>query len=116
MKEIRQIFEAYPHLNFVLIGDSGQEDPVIYREVVKLFPGRVLAIYIRDVNLPERKKIAIDVSSSLQEYKVEMVIVENTVAAAEHAANNDLIFTEKIETIELENKKDTGVIEGKEVL
>ena len=51
LKEIKQILLAYPTLNFVLVGDSGQEDPDIYREVVKQFPGRILAIYIRDVLL-----------------------------------------------------------------
>jgi phosphatidate phosphatase APP1 len=113
-KEIKQILEAYPHLSFVLVGDSGQEDPVIYREVVKQFPGRILAIYIRDVQLPERKKIAIDVSTSLKEHKIEMVIVENTVEAAEHAAQQGLIFTETIPLIEEEKKEDKGEKPGKE--
>jgi phosphatidate phosphatase APP1 len=53
---------AYPHLNFVLIGDSGQEDPKIYREIVAIFPGRILAVYIRDVQLADREKIAIEIS------------------------------------------------------
>jgi phosphatidate phosphatase APP1 len=113
-KEIKQILEAYPQLNFVLVGDSGQEDPVIYREVVKQFPGRILAIYIRDVQLPERKKIAIDVSESLRELKTEMIIVENTVQAAEHAAKNGLIFTETIPAIVQEKKEDKGQEPGKE--
>jgi len=113
-KEIRQIIEAYPQLSFVLVGDSGQEDPVIYKEVVKQFPGRVLAIYIRDVQLPERKKIALDVSESLRAQKIEMVVVENTVEAAEHAAKNGLIFTEAIAAIEQEKKEDKGQEPGKE--
>ena len=113
-KEIKQILEAYPHLNFVLVGDSGQEDPVIYREVVKQFPGRILAIYIRDVQLPEREKIAIDVSASMKEHKVEMIIVDNTVEAAEHAAQNGLIFTETLPVIEEEKKEDKGEKPGKE--
>jgi phosphatidate phosphatase APP1 len=113
-KEIKQILDAYPHLPFVLVGDSGQEDPVIYQEVVKQFPNRILAIYIRDVQLPERKKIAIDVSETLKEHKVEMVIVENTVEAAEHAAQNGLIFTETIPAIEQEKKEDKGQEPGKE--
>ncbi|RYZ46802.1 MAG: DUF2183 domain-containing protein, partial [Chitinophagaceae bacterium] len=91
-KEIKQILEAYPNLNFVLIGDSGQEDPKIYQEVVRQFPGRVLAIYIRDVQLPDREKIAMEVSKSLLEASVEMVIVDNTVEAAEHAAEKGLIY------------------------
>jgi phosphatidate phosphatase APP1 len=113
-KEIQQIFEAYPNLQFVLVGDSGQEDPVIYWEVVKQFPGRVLAIYIRDVQRPEREKIAIDVSNSLKEHKVEMLVVDNTVEAAEHAAKNGLIFTEAIPAIEQEKKEDKGQEPGKE--
>ena len=113
-KEIKQILEAYPHLNFVLVGDSGQEDPVIYQEVVKQFPNRILAIYIRDVQLPERKKIALDVSASLKENKIEMIIVENTVEAAEHAAQTGLIFTEAIPAIEQEKKEDKGQEPGKE--
>ena len=113
-KEIKQILETYPHLSFVLVGDSGQEDPVIYREVVKQFPGRILAIYIRDVQLPEREKIALDVSQSLRDHQVEMVIVDNTVEAAEHAAQKDLIFTQAIPAIEQEKKEDKGQEPGKE--
>ncbi|MBB1284289.1 DUF2183 domain-containing protein [Flavisolibacter sp. BT320] len=113
-KEIKQILEAYPHLNFVLVGDSGQEDPTIYQEVVKQFPNRVLAIYIRDVQLPEREKIAMDVSKSLLEAKVEMLIVDNTVEAAEHAAKNGLIYQEEIPAIEQEKEKDKGQAPGKE--
>jgi phosphatidate phosphatase APP1 len=116
LKEIKQILEAYPQLSFVLVGDSGQEDPVIYREVVKLYPGRIIAIYIRDVQLPERKKIAVDVSESLREAKVEMVIMDNTVIAAEHAAKTGLIFTEAIPAVEEEKKADKGEVPGKEEL
>jgi phosphatidate phosphatase APP1 len=113
-KEIKQILEAYPHLQFVLVGDSGQEDPVIYREVVKQFPNRVLAIYIRDVQLPDREKIALDVSKSLMEDKVEMLVVDNTVEAAEHATKIGLIYSEAIPAIEQDKKEDKGQEPGKE--
>ncbi len=113
-KEICQIFEAYPHLHFVLVGDSGQEDPKIYREVTEQYPGRVLAVYIRDVLLPERKKIAEEISQSFTAYKTEMLIVENTVQAAEHAAKTGLIFTEAILAIEKDKREDKGQEPGKE--
>lgn len=112
-KEIENILLTYPHLNFVLIGDSGQEDPVIYREIVKKFPGRILAIYIRDVQLADREKIAMDVSAELAEH-VELLIVDNTVEAAEHAARTGLIFTQSIPEIVNDKKQDTGEIAGKE--
>lgn len=111
--EIQNILMTFPHLNFVLIGDSGQDDPKIYREIVKRFPGRILAIYIRDVQLADREKIAIEISKELIADKVEMVIVDNTVEAAKHAALNKLIFTESIPQIEEEKQKDKGETPGK---
>src|SRR5690606_1975618 len=46
---IRQILECYPALPFILIGDSGQQDPEIYCDVVRQYRGRILAVYIRSV-------------------------------------------------------------------
>jgi phosphatidate phosphatase APP1 len=113
-KEIEQILLTYPTLNFVLIGDSGQEDPKIYKEVVRKFPGRILAIYIRDVQLPEREKIALTISEELGADKVEMIIVDNTVEAADHAAKTGLIFREAIPIIEEDKAEDKGQKPGKE--
>jgi phosphatidate phosphatase APP1 len=113
-KEIENILVAYPQLNFVLIGDSGQEDPKIYGEVVRKFPGRILAVYIRDVQLADREKIAIDISRELAADKVDMVVVDNTVEAAEHAAKIKLIFTEALPEIVEDKKLDKGEKAGKE--
>jgi phosphatidate phosphatase APP1 len=113
-KEIENILLTYPTLNFVLIGDSGQEDPKIYQEVVKKFPGRILAIYIRDVQLEHREKIAIEISEDLSSHKVDMLIIDNAVEAAEHAAKNGLIFTEEIPEIIHEKEQDKGQTQGKE--
>ena len=46
---IDALLAAYPALPFVLMGDSGQEDPEIYASVVRDFPDRILGIHIRDV-------------------------------------------------------------------
>ena len=46
---IRRIFEAYPDMQFVLIGDSGQRDPLTYEEMAREFPGRVKLVIIRQV-------------------------------------------------------------------
>ncbi len=113
-KEIKNILLAYPQLNFVLIGDSGQEDPKIYHEIVTKFPGRILAIYIRDVQLSDREKIALTLSRQLVTARVEMVIVDNTVEAAEHAAKIGLIYQQEIPKIVVDKKQDKGEIPGKE--
>ncbi len=57
LEQIERLFTLYPDLPFILIGDSGQEDPEIYRQVVRDFAGRVLAIYIRDVAPPPRAAV-----------------------------------------------------------
>lgn len=115
-KEIKNILEAYPHLNFVLIGDSGQEDPKIYREVVSKYPRRILAIYIRDVQLADREKIAIDISRAVAKEKVEMVVVDNTVEAAEHASKTGLIYSGAIPNVIEDKKQDKGEVGGKVAL
>ncbi|MET0767836.1 MAG: phosphatase domain-containing protein [Aeromicrobium sp.] len=48
---IREILQLHPDLSFVLIGDSGEKDPEIYADIVRSHPGRILAVYIREVRL-----------------------------------------------------------------
>ena len=94
LREITQVFETYPALTFVLIGDSGQRDPVIYREVVRRFPGRVRAIYIRDVEAGQTSKRAEVVTALAAETQAEgvpMLLVPDTAAAAAHAATLGLM-------------------------
>lgn len=46
---IREILDRFPDLMFILIGDSGEEDPEVYSEVIRLHPGQILLAYIRKV-------------------------------------------------------------------
>lgn len=55
---VRRLFDAYPGMRFVLIGDSGQRDPVIYEEMARAFPGRVMAALIRQVGADEHERNA----------------------------------------------------------
>ena len=48
---LHEILDLHPGLRFVLIGDSGEHDPQIYAELVRDYPGRVIAVYIREVRL-----------------------------------------------------------------
>ena len=47
---IRGLLAEFPELPFVLIGDSGQHDAMLYACAAREFPGRIRAIYIRDVD------------------------------------------------------------------
>lgn len=44
---IAELLSFYPDMRFALIGDSTQADAMAYAEVVREFPGRVAAVFIR---------------------------------------------------------------------
>jgi phosphatidate phosphatase APP1 len=53
---LERIMGDFPERRFVLVGDSGEADLEVYTDVVMANPGRVLAVYIRDVTTSEKKK------------------------------------------------------------
>ncbi|RYY43871.1 MAG: hypothetical protein EOO06_19050 [Chitinophagaceae bacterium] len=55
-----------------------------------------------------------DVSQSLAEHKTEMIIVKNTVEAAEHAARLGWLFSAAIAAIEHDKQEDKGQLPGKQ--
>lgn len=88
---IRTLLATYPALPFVLIGDSGEKDPEIYRRIVLEHPGRIRAIYIRDVTTKERDVAVHAIAAELRTIGVEMLLTTSTAEAAEHAARTGLI-------------------------
>jgi phosphatidate phosphatase APP1 len=83
---IARIFDTYPSLPFVLVGDSGQEDPEIYASLMRDHPGRVLAAYIRDVH-PEasRRDAVARLAVELARDGGTLVLTADSAAAAAHA-------------------------------
>lgn len=59
LEAFRQIMEMYPHLSFVMLGDTASMDADYYLKMAEEFPGRVLAIYIRQTrNTANARRIA----------------------------------------------------------
>ena len=84
---IREILDCYPCLKFILVGDSGQEDPEIYASIVAEYPGRILAVYIRDVSRSPARSAAIKVlAQQVLVSASELVLAETTLELAQHAA------------------------------
>jgi phosphatidate phosphatase APP1 len=88
---IRTLLRTYPDLPFVLLGDSGEEDPEIYLQIVREHPGRIPAIFIRDVTTAARDAEVHAIASESRSLGTEMPLVADTAAAAEHAASVGLI-------------------------
>jgi phosphatidate phosphatase APP1 len=90
---IRRLFDTYPTLSFVLIGDSGQEDPEIYASIIRQYPERVLAAYIRSVDrAPERLAALATLAKELADEGATLVVADDTLAAARHAAEKGWIL------------------------
>ncbi len=103
---IRPILDSYPELRFVLIGDSGERDPEIYRQVVRENPGRILAIYIRRITVPGRDDQVLALAREVREEGVPMLLVPDTEAAAVHAAELGLIRWNRLPDVHDEKVKD----------
>lgn len=91
LHEIDDLLTTYPALPFVLLGDSGQEDARIYREVVRRHPGRIKVIYIRDVQVPARAVLVGPIIEELSSEQVPMLLVPDYATAAAHAAGLGLV-------------------------
>ncbi len=104
---VQKIMEAYPHLNFIMIGDSGQMDPEIYTELAERYPGRVRVIYIRDVTILESRDQQVhQLAERLREKGIDMLLVKDTIAAAEDALGRGLILPEAMPDIREERATD----------
>jgi phosphatidate phosphatase APP1 len=87
---IEGLLELYPGLQVVLVGDCGERDPEIYRQVVLRHPGRVVAVYVRDV-APERHGDVRAISAELAGHGVDLVFSPDTEAARRHALDHGLV-------------------------
>ena len=111
---IREILETYPALPFLLIGDSGQEDPEIYTELVRAYPGRIRAVYIRNVTPQAERTTRIQtLAREVAASGSTLVLADDTLAAARHAAMHGWIASDALAEIGGEKRDDEGVTGAK---
>jgi phosphatidate phosphatase APP1 len=87
---IREVLELHPTLPFVLVGDSGEHDPQVYADIVHEHPGRILAVYIREVRLDPGDGRVEAVSSSWA-HDVPFVLAADSDAVRRHATGLGLL-------------------------
>lgn len=80
---VKKILNTYPNLPFILVGDSGEHDTDIYLEAARNNPGRILAIYIRDVQHERRAQRIQSLIESAAD--IEVSLVGDYAEAMEHA-------------------------------
>jgi phosphatidate phosphatase APP1 len=107
---IRNIMQMYPRLSFILIGDTSQHDPEIYRQIVEDFPGRIQAIYIRDVTRSAARSAAVQkLAEEVLASRCSLVLSEDTVGAARHAVEQGWISADALPSVEQATRADEGM-------
>jgi phosphatidate phosphatase APP1 len=106
---IRDILATFPSMSFILIGDSTQEDPEIYTEIVSTHPQRILAVYIRNVRPhPERSEAVQELARRVAEAGSTLVLADDTLTVASHAATHGWIRQDALPGIGEEKRADEG--------
>ncbi len=106
---VRQILELYEDVPFILIGDSGESDPEIYQQIADEYPDRILAIYIRNVSPDLARLQAIHaLAEEVVAAGSTLVLAEDSLAMAKHAAREGWIASEALSAIEAAKEKDEG--------
>lgn len=92
-RTITTLIAQHPCAGWVLVGDSGQHDPEAYAAVVRSCPGQVRAVYIRDVpptSVLRTKRVG-ELAAEMAGLGVPMLLIRDSVEAAEHAHGLGLI-------------------------
>jgi phosphatidate phosphatase APP1 len=103
---IRRLLEVHPDLDFVLMGDSGQKDPEVFRRVAEENPERIAAIVVRDVTPDARDREVDEIARELEAIDVPMARVETSAAAAERCAELGLISREAVDEVAATEERD----------
>jgi phosphatidate phosphatase APP1 len=107
MSYIRQMLDFYPDMPFILLGDSGQEDPEIYAELVDAYPKRIQAVYIRNVTRDmKRPEMVQELAKKVVEAGSALVLADDSVAIAKHAIEMGFIPADALPSIQEEKRKD----------
>jgi len=117
INNIESVLNTYPHLPFVLIGDSGEQDPEIYSEIVRRYPQRIKVVYIRNINLKPERIASIDkLIDEIKDTGCQLVLAPDTEFAAVHAASEKLIAVGELPNIREEKKTDEIAPSAQEIV
>ena len=104
----RNMLELFPHLPFILIGDSGEKDPEIYAELVSEYPKRIRAVYIRNASRNQLRPAQIKVlADQVLQAGSTLIMADDTWPMAQHAAQQGWITPASLTEIDAERQKDT---------
>ncbi|MCM2131376.1 App1 family protein [Larsenimonas rhizosphaerae] len=97
---IENMLALYDDLPFLLVGDSGQKDPEIYADIVRRYPNRICAIYIRSVHKnAERDEAIARLKEEVGAAGCELVLTSHSADMARHAFEKGYISRAGMEAV-----------------
>lgn len=109
LDKIVRIMTAFPELPFVLIGDSGQEDPQLYAQAAERFPKQIKVIFIRDVDPEVTSHYDAAVTTSIEvaaAHGVPMHLIRDSLTAADICRSMGLIPESTLSQIQADTVRD----------
>ncbi|MBZ0100186.1 MAG: App1 family protein, partial [Taibaiella sp.] len=88
--KIKDIIAFYPDIRYVLLGDDSQHDPFIYEKICKVFPGSVVAVYMRQSGDHKHKKVQ-SILDNLETLGVATCYFQHSEKAIEHSRSIGII-------------------------
>ncbi|KAG6016848.1 hypothetical protein E4U54_000350 [Claviceps lovelessii] len=74
---LNRLIKDFPRRKFLLVGDSGEADLEVYTELALANPGRVLAIFIRDVTTPSNATGFFDPAVDFTQRKISSMALDD---------------------------------------
>ncbi|KAI3601328.1 actin cytoskeleton organization protein app1 [Moniliophthora roreri] len=92
---VQEIMDAFPHSQFLLIGDTGEQDLELYADLAKEKPDQVLGIFIRDAGSGDPLEDPIGIRLDFESYSepdpapMTPYIKDNTLTPAQRKASTE---------------------------
>ncbi|MFP4503117.1 MAG: App1 family protein [Cyclobacteriaceae bacterium] len=106
LAQVKKIFDTYPEMKFILVGDSGQKDPEIYESLTEDYADHIMGIYIRDVTHDKRDREVHEIAERVKKKGIEMILTEDTLAAARHAVAQKWVHADCLEEVSAKAAQD----------
>ena len=110
MSLINRAMWIYHDLPFILIGDSGQRDPEVYADIVRRHPGRVLSVYIRNIEKDPLRKNAVEkLAREVEKAGSTMLLAVDSFEMAVHAADQGFISPRALADVLIERRAEKNI-------
>ncbi len=117
LNHLRRLLDLYPHLPFLLFGNSERDDPRVYTRLAAEYPGRIPAIYIRHTRPhPWRGETPQALAERARKAGSLLVLAPDSLTIASHAVEHGFLPSGALAEIHKDKQKDESPLGPVEAL